>query len=200
MLLTKDCESIVKVIAEASEQYRLLPGLVYRCFYDFIAKHGREYPVAGPFIGKQRGVQLMCYGNSIAHAVLYNLKYVEGFALSPKDGRLFMHAWNDDGHGNVYDSTWLNTGLVYIGVEFSVERADDATWNGDACVLNDENRNYPIFQKPWTGEDYTIQWPFSDRLEALRRIDFSLVSSVLKHQSSPRPTSGQARRPAGNRG
>src|SRR5215472_4377013 len=175
--MTENAELIRKAMLEASKQYPLLPGLVYRCFYDFVAEHGREYPVAGPFKGKARGVQKMCYGNAITHAVLYGLKYVEGFALSPK-GELIMHAWNDDGQGNVYDSTWLNTAPCYIGVEFSVERADDATWNGDGCVLNDENRGYPIFQKPWTGEDYSLTWPPSDRLEALRRKNFSFAASV----------------------
>jgi hypothetical protein len=66
------------------------------------------------------------------------------------------------------DSTWCNTGLAYIGVEFSIERADDATWNGDGHILGDEYRGYPIFREPWKGEDYTIQWPYSDRIEAFK--------------------------------
>jgi len=174
-----------KALVEVARLYPLLPGLLYTSPYDFVAKHGVEYPVTGRYEG-WRGVQLKCYGNAIAHGAMYGLKYVEGFAVAPGGGKpgslpagsVVLHAWNLDAAGNVYDSTWLNTGLCYVGVEFSVERADDATWNGDACVLNDDHRDYPIFQKPWTGEDYTLTWPPSDRLDALKAGSYELAVSV----------------------
>ena len=40
------------------------------------------------------------------------------------------------------------------------------------------HRNYPIFQKEWTGEDYSIVWPPSDRLNALRSGAKVLPASV----------------------
>jgi hypothetical protein len=160
----------VKVaLAEMAEAYPLLPELVYSSPYDFVLQHGRDYKIVPWKWGKEGvGVQKQCFGNSIALAAKYDLKYVEGFTLAVT-GELIMHAWNAFPNGEVMDSTWANTGLAYFGVEFSVERGDDATWNGDACVLNDDNRNYPIFHQKWEGEDYSIQWPPSDRLDAIKR-------------------------------
>jgi hypothetical protein len=103
--------------------------------------------------------------------------YVEGVAVEPINGEVIMHAWNAV-RNEAVDSTWLNTGLFYLGVEFSVERGDDATWNGDGCVLNDEHRNYPVFHERWQGEDYTRTWPYSDRLDALRRARGVIPESV----------------------
>jgi hypothetical protein len=156
-------------LLEIAETYPLLPGLCYTSAFDFVAQHGREYlPTPWKTQPYQRGVQKQCYGNAISLAGQNDLlRYVEGFALAPS-GELIPHGWNATGGGVLIDSTWCNTGLVYYGVEFSVERADDATWNGDAHVLNDENRNYPIFQQRWQGEDYSRVWPHSDRLDALR--------------------------------
>ncbi|MFL5313056.1 MAG: hypothetical protein ACJ79H_21700 [Myxococcales bacterium] len=59
-------------------------------------------------------------------------------------------------------------GAAYVGVRFSVERADDCTWNGDACVIDDRNRDWPLFRERWHGEPADIEWPYSPRLEALR--------------------------------
>lgn len=162
-------DAVLDAIKIAAAHYPLLPGLLYTSPYDFLAQHGRVYP-ATPWTGKhKRGVPVQCYGNAIALAVMHsNLKYIEGAALAPT-GSLFLHGWNEDEDGALVDSTWCNTGLLYLGVEFSVERADDATWNGDAHILNDENRNYPIFQQRWCGEDYTRVWPESDRIEAARQ-------------------------------
>jgi hypothetical protein len=152
-------------LQEASEKYPMPPGLVYSSPFDFVLQHGRVYE--GQWTGKYKlGAQKMCFGNAIMLGGRHDLKYVEGFALAPT-GEVIHHAWNDEG-GVLVDSTWANTGLIYLGVEFSVARADDATWNGDANILNDENRNYPLFRKPWRGEDYTLTWPSSDRLESLK--------------------------------
>jgi hypothetical protein len=163
-------------MAEADAAYPLLPGLCYRSPFGFVLAHGRVYE--GMWNPRWPiGVQKMCFGNAIARAGIDGLKYVEGFAVAP-NGQVILHGWNSDDKGTLIDTTWANTGLCYIGVEFSVARADDATWNGDACVLNDENRNYPIFQKPWTGEDYSIVWPHSDRLERIYKREPTLPPSV----------------------
>jgi hypothetical protein len=155
-------------LAGLADDYPLLPGLVYTSPYDFILRHGVDYrpqPWSFPY---PLGAQKACFGNAISQAGKYGLKYIEGVVLAP-DGRVILHGWNATATNELVDSTWLNTGLLYLGVEFSLERADDAAWNGDASVLNDENRNYPVFQKIWQGEDYGIQWPHSDRIEALYR-------------------------------
>ena len=174
--MTENGELLLKALIETSRRYPLLPGLVYRSPYDFVATHGAEHLVTGPYTGNP-GLPRTCYGNAMVRAVLEQMRYVEGFTLAPT-GKVILHAWNLDASGAVQDSTWLNTGLAYIGVEFSAARADDALWNGEACILNDEHRNYPIFRQPWTGEDYTLVWPHSDRLEALRHRDYSLAASV----------------------
>jgi len=176
--MTHNAEEMLKGMAKAAELYPLLPGLVYRSFYDFVIQHGREYTIV-PFTG-MKAPRLKCFGNAMVRSAMFGMPYVEGFAMSPK-GDVILHAWNADENGDVHDSTWCNTGIAYIGVEFSAERADDAIWNGDNCVLNDENRNYPIYQKPWTGEDYSLIWPYSDRLEALRRRDITLAKSVEEY-------------------
>lgn len=80
------------------------------------------------------------------------------------------------------DNTWLNTGVAYMGVEFSMERADDATWNGDCSILNDYYRRYPLYQKKWTGEDYSIQWPESERLKLLRGKEFEKLQDLMERE------------------
>lgn len=156
-----------EALAAQAEKYPLLPGLCYRCLYDFVLQHGREYRPRTYPPQYESGAEKQCYGNAITLAGRCGLKYIEGVALAPT-GEIISHGWNADAGDELVDSTWLNTGLVYLGVEFSIERADDATWNGDSHVLNDEAHNYPVFRQPWQGEDYGIKWPYSDRIEAYR--------------------------------
>ena len=161
-------KQVKRALIKMADQYPLLPGLVYTSPYDFVARHGVDYrPNRIGRLPYRQGVAAQCYGNAISLAGKADLKYVEGFAMAP-NGHVIAHGWNLDDEGLV-DVTWMNTGLIYIGVEFSLERGDDATWNGDAHVLNDEHRNYPVFQKIWQGEDYSLVWPQSDRVDALRR-------------------------------
>jgi hypothetical protein len=174
--MSEACEAMLEAMREVVDRHPLLPGLVYRSAYDFVLEHGREY--VGHWEGRYPiGVQKMCYGNAINLAGRHSLRYIEGFALAPT-GEIILHAWNATETGDLVDSSWANTGLAYFGVEFSVERGDDATWNGDAHVLNDEYRGYPIFQKRWTGEDYSLEWPESDRLDALRNGHTKLPASM----------------------
>jgi hypothetical protein len=154
--------TLLQIAADES----FLPGLCYTGPEDFVSQHGRVYEIV-PFTGRQ-GAPLMCYGNAVVEAAMRGLRYVEGYVVAP-DGRIIPHAWNETPDGQLMDTTWCNTGTAYLGVEFSVERGDDATWNGDACVLDDKHRGYPIFTQPWRGEDYTLEWPYSDRLETLRQ-------------------------------
>jgi hypothetical protein len=161
----RDC---LAQVAGNADLRPLLPGLCYTGPEDFVLQNGSIYTPA-PFLAKQ-GRALQCFGNSLVLAATQGLEYIEGFAVTPDTGNVILHAWNyDPWSGHLVDVTWCNTGVAYLGVRFSVERADDALWNGDGCVLNDRHRNYPIFQQPWYGEDYALEWPRSDRLEALRR-------------------------------
>jgi hypothetical protein len=164
-------EELIKILARVagdSSLRPLLPGLCYTGPEDFVLQHGRYYRPA-PFSGYKQGAPLQCFGNAMVLAATHGLGYVEGFVVAPDDGKIILHGWNEDPTGHLVDVTWCNAGVAYLGVRFSVERADDAGWNGDGCVLNDEHRNYPIYQQPWQGEDYARQWPHSDRLEALQR-------------------------------
>lgn len=139
-------------------------GPAYAGAPDFVMKHGQWFE-ADPYPRMPRGAQLQCFGNSIVLGVLYGHRYVEGYALSPA-GQVIHHGWNSD-DGRLVDSTWLNTGLAYIGVEFSVGRGDDATWNGDASVLDDHHRGHPLFAEPWEGEDFDRYWPSSEGMASI---------------------------------
>lgn len=163
--MTPYATDIVEALLMVTKTIEPQPGMVYRSGYDFVALHGREYLVC-PFEGAQ-GLPKMCFGNAITEAAMHGYKYVEGFALSP-EGYVIPHAWCERPDGRLHDATWMNTALAYVGVEFSVERADDATWNGDGSVLQDEKRGDPLFRQLWRGEDYTLTWPYSDRLAMLR--------------------------------
>jgi hypothetical protein len=100
--------------------------------------------------------------------VLHRLTYVEGWATIP--GLIPVeHAWVTDAGRRVYEVTWETPGDAYWGMEFSVERADDVTWNGDATVLNDFRRRHPLLSQHWTGEPPGQVWPHSPRLARLRR-------------------------------
>jgi hypothetical protein len=128
-------------------------GLVYRGPADFVLQEGRWWsPVDAP-AGMIRGVPKACYGNSIGGVLRYGLRYVQGFATSTAaPGLVCPHAWNVDADGNVVDLTWYPVGAAYLGVELSVERADDATWHGDADPIDDYNRRWPLLRERWRGE------------------------------------------------
>lgn len=145
-------------------------GLAYRGPADFVLREGRWWKPA-PRPGRiRRGAPRACFGNAIAAGVLYRLEYVEGFALAPTSGaEPVPHAWNIDGNGNVIDTTWPIPGRAYLGVAFSIERADDATWNGDAHVIHDYKRGWPLLATKWRGETAPEpSWEPSPMLLALR--------------------------------
>jgi hypothetical protein len=152
----------------------------YHMAEDFLLQHGKWFEPRPLPKGTELGVPKNCFGNSILCAARDGLKYIEGYAV-PFDVPLpILHGWNANERDELIDTTWGNCGHAYFGVEFSVERADDATWNGDACVLEDWKRDYPIFQKPWTGEDFTIKWPRSIRIELARTGDVELLAELQR--------------------
>ena len=140
----------------------------YRGAADFVLQHGQSFAVR-PFPAKiPQGAPRHCFSNALLLALTKGLRYVEGYATEPHVGLAVHHGWNIDSHGKLIDSTWLNQGLAYLGVEFSAERADDALWNGDASVLDDWHRQFPLFKQPWSGEDWTINWPENERVRLIR--------------------------------
>lgn len=163
-----DDERLKALLEQFRDTAHLGPNLIYRYGWDFILQHGKFYEVGPTPKGIKKGAPKQCFGNAIVLAVLNGWKYIEGYALAPIVPIPVQHAWNEDSSGKLIDSTWMNHGIAYLGVEFSVDRADDATWNGDCSILNDYRRRYPLFQKPWTGEDFSIKWPHSKRLELMR--------------------------------
>lgn len=144
-------------------------GYAYNSPIDFVLHHGRWYAPRPLPPDIPKGAPRACYGNAIIAAVLYDLIYVEGYAwLDMGGGGLcFDHAWCTDRAGRLFELTWPAVGVAYYGIEFCVARADEATWDGDACVLWDWRRKYPLLKDPWGGESLFQHWPESPRLEQL---------------------------------
>lgn len=132
----------------------------YTGWPEFLQRHGEEFACA-PCPRHLYMRPGFCYGNAIMLATMAGLPYVEGFAVPREDMPAVPHAWNLDAEGRVVDSTWAlgeDAGApadrrAYLGVRFAVRRADEATWEGDSCVLDDWKRRWPVLREPWTGED-----------------------------------------------
>lgn len=154
-------------------------GLVYDGPADFVLRHGESFESIALPDEYEYGLPKLCFGNAIALALLRGLGYVEGYAMGPF-GLPIHHAWNVDEEGRLIDVTWSAIhdeegrrpipDSAYLGVRFSLGRADEATWHGDATVLDDYRRDWPILREPWTGEDFDRVWPDpSPPLRALLR-------------------------------
>jgi hypothetical protein len=179
--MNKAVEALVRPMIEdclrkEAENFGEWPGLVYRGPADFVLQHGVWFTSVAQVPKDQSMPRGYCYGAAINMAVLCGEKYFEGFAVFNNGGTAAVtpHAWNVNPSRPdvVIDRTWQDSpGLLYVGVEFSAERADDATWNGDACVLLDDKRGYPLFKQRWEGEPPNLSWPASERLEMLRSGD-----------------------------
>lgn len=159
---------MVRYIQDIRELLKDNP-LHYKGITDFLHHHGQWHDVVPIRSDVRQGLPRHCFGNAIMLAVTRKWKYIEGLA-SPRIAVPVPvhHAWNLDEKNRLVDSTWMNTGGAYLGVEFSVERADEATWDGDASVLNDWHRGYPLFQQPWPGETPENAVPASERIILLR--------------------------------
>lgn len=151
-------------------------GLAYRGPADFVLRHGESFeprPLPDEY---EYGAPKACYGNAIVLAATRGLGYVEGYARGPF-GLAIPHAWNTDDEGRLIDVTWsaiFDDGVraaipdsAYLGVRFSLGRADDATWNGDGSVLDDWKRRWPLLREPWTGENWEREWEPTEALRAL---------------------------------
>lgn len=152
-------------------------GLYYRGPTDFVLQHG-EWFEPSPYDG-EKGAPRACFGNAIGLAILRGYAYVEGWAIDPGLAQLAIHhAWNVTPDGKLADATWLNSGRAYLGVRFSQGRADDATWNGDASVLDDSNRGWPLLRDRWQGEDFERAWEPSEMLAAMLADDRDQVKLI----------------------
>jgi hypothetical protein len=159
-MLTELQQELIRYL-EMMKAMRLQMGggddYTYKGMEHFLLEHGQWYEPR-PWTGEYRqGAPKLCFANAMMLGDSDNLRYVEGVAVSTVAFPIY-HAWNLDAAGELVDSTWLNRGVLYFGVEFSVGRADDAIWNGNASVLDDFNRRHPLFREPWPGEDYSVDW------------------------------------------
>jgi hypothetical protein len=162
----------------------LMEGYAYCGMEDFLLQHGVWYRPAAGMIPPRQGAPKSCFGNALWNAALYKVPYIEGVALpgvsiingvalpSLNTPRLPVHhGWNLDCDGELCDTTWMNHGLAYLGVEFSVGRADNATWFDDGSVLDNPRNQFKIYREPWTGENFNLVWRQSKPLrQALRMV------------------------------
>jgi hypothetical protein len=140
---------------------------VYAGIEDFVLQHGEWHRSAHKTA--RVAVQKACFGNALANAFVLGYRYVEGFSLTPKMVPIH-HAWNLTEDDELYDTTWMNTGLAYIGVEFSTGRADNAIWFDDGTVL-DNPFDRKLYRQRWTGENYKLIWRKSKmRRKAMRAL------------------------------
>lgn len=130
-------------------------GLHYEGPADLILREGEWHRV----LRTMKGLPRHCFANAIGYAAMPGWKYVEGYALMPLPGKrptageeVVHHAWVVNPQGKSVEVTWPEPGRCYRGIVFDVGRADDATWNGDAAVINDPHRGHPLLRQPWTGE------------------------------------------------
>jgi hypothetical protein len=157
---------------------------VYCGMEDFLLQHGKWYTPRPLPPNGFRGARKSCFGNAIYLAAQKDYRYVEGLALN---GEINIplpihHGWNIDADGNLIESTWpYNENHAYIGVEFSLGRADHATWEDDATVLDNPRNRQALYTQIWHGEDWKKVWPESDALKALRAAwagDLSLIAEL----------------------
>jgi hypothetical protein len=184
----RSLEAYLKMVKKVRGSAR--DGYEYAGPEDFLLRHGKWYDWKPWRRDLSRGQTKACFGNSIILAAEHNWKYVEGYAMAHiGKGGLFptLHAWNLDENDKLLDSTWLNTGVAYFGVEFSVERAEAATWEGDACVLEDWHRECSIFKQVWFGETPENAVPESRRLRMLREGRKEELVHILESEAGMRP-------------
>lgn len=141
--------------------------LHYRGWADFVIQHGEWFQIPSYIPdGVGHGAEKACYGNALWVAYIHGHTYCEGVAYHVFDGPM-QHAWNVDQEGRTIDNTWKGLGVGYLGIRFHHGRADDATWRGDATVLNDHNRGWPLLKSPWRGETWGATWEPSPAMNVM---------------------------------
>lgn len=146
------------------ETYRQLrgPGPVcyeYSCIQDFLLREGVWYHPCPLPAGVPYGAPKSCFGNALLLAIQRGWTYVEGLAIPDIGVHLPVHhGWNVTPDGNLIDATWRTIGLAYIGVPFSIGRADHAQWFDNACVLDNPRDRFRIYKEKWQGENWHKVW------------------------------------------
>jgi hypothetical protein len=159
------------------EQYRslkrdghILSEFAYCGVEDFLLQHGEWQRPTQP-LALPRGAPKSCFGNALYLAATLGYRYIEGMAIPDISVPIAMHhGWNLTRDGVLVDNTWMNTGLAYLGVEFSVGRADNAMWFDDGCVLDNPRSRFKIYREPWTGENFNLVWRKSKHVRQLKRL------------------------------
>lgn len=144
-------------------------GFAYRGIEDFLLHHGIWYRPNGKIPPKQ-GAPKQCFGNALLNAALYGVSYIEGVALAGKLLVPMHHGWNLDMDDELCDTTWMNTGAAYLGVEFSMGRADNAMWFDDATVLDNPRNRFKLYREPWQGENHNLYWRKSKQMRRILKI------------------------------
>lgn len=154
----------------------LLGTLAYGGPADFVLQHGRPYEIE--YID-QDAIPEQCYFNSIIAALQHpGWSYVEGYAMIPRNTQqtvdrghwwvgpeIVPHAWCLTDNAVPVELTWPFPGRAYLGVVFHPQRAEEATWDGDANVLDDFHRGWPLLRERWTGER---EWELGERSLLIR--------------------------------
>lgn len=171
-------KTLLKFLTVCSAFTSTRPGFAYKSPHHFVAQHGAWYEFQPLPRTIRRGAPRICFANAIMTAVKHGLRYVEGYALSPVGILPIHHGWvASRTPGRLYEVTWPTPGLAYFGVEFSIGRADNCSWEGDASVLDDWHRHWPLLREPWTGEDWGRKWEPSEALQLAYRLK---AANVLK--------------------
>jgi hypothetical protein len=164
--LTEQLEMVVSI----KKSHERPVGIIYYGSEDFVLQHGVWHEVIPMPVKVNVGSPKHCFGNALALAAVRGYKYIEGFALSDRAaGLAYHHAWNLDEQSRLIDNTWMNQGDAYLGVEFSVGRADSATWFDNASVLDNYGNRYQLYRRRWTGEVHSLKWRRSKILKKALR-------------------------------
>src|ERR1700735_3781201 len=121
-------QEIKRYVESAATLGMPLKGYAYGNYMDFLNQHGAFYEPRVKPKSIEWGERRMSFGNAIAPGMKFGWRSVGGIAFAQIP---LHHAWNLDRKGRLIDITWRTTGKAYYGVEFSLGRADDATWEGD---------------------------------------------------------------------
>lgn len=158
--LLRDMEMFRKMRGSPPEGYE------YSGMQDFLVREGTWYTPSPLPQGVRRGVPKGCYGNALTQAILRGWTYVEGLAIPDIGVPLPMqHAWNVTPEGVLVDNTWDEVGLAYIGVPFSIGRADRVIWGQNETIFENISDRFAIYKNKWQGEDWDKVW----RKSQLRR-------------------------------
>lgn len=145
-------------------------GYTYAGLEDFLIREGTWYEPRPLPSGISTGTPRCCFQNALVLAILHGFAYIEGLAV-PDIGIPLpaLHAWNLTPEGQLVDNTWADPGLAYIGVPFTIGRADRSVWFDNASVLDNPRRAHDIYRFPWHGEKH-ILWPTSPYRKKLERM------------------------------